>query len=221
MPTTVLVVEDDETMRYLLTGYLSQAGYHVVTAADGVAALTAFEAHRPALVILDLLMPEMDGWEVTRELRRRSSTPILMLTALAQTGRLVAGLELGADDYITKPFKARELIARIKALLRRSGYEGEPLTFGPVALDPVARTVTVDDQPVALTPHEFALLEELLRHPRRTFSRAELLDRCWEPGFTGVDRVVDVHINSLRSKLGKPELIVAVRGQGYRLGDDA
>lgn len=220
MVPTILIVEDDYAIRDMLTIYLRQANYEVVAVADGAAALPAFEQHRPALVVLDLMLPDMDGWEVCRELRTRSSVPILMLTSLSQDHQQIAGLDLGADDYVTKPFSPRQLIARIRALLRRAGYTDAPLTFGPVVLDPAARTVAVDDQPVALTPHEFALLEELIRHPRQTFTRSELLDRCWGPGFSGVDRVVDVHLSSLRRKLAQPNLIVAVRGVGYRMAGE-
>jgi DNA-binding response OmpR family regulator len=217
LATTILIVEDDYAIRDLLAKSLRPAGYTVVAAMDGVSALQAFEQHQPALVVLDLMLPTVDGWEVCRQLRARSQVPILMLTALNQSQQEITGLDLGADDYVTKPFDPRNVLARIRALLRRAGQADLPITVGPLALDPAAHTVTVDDRPVALTPREFALLAELIRQPQRVFTRAQLLERCWEPGFDGVDRVVDVHISSLRRKLGHPELIVAVRGQGYRL----
>jgi DNA-binding response OmpR family regulator len=214
----ILVVDDEFSIRDLLSGYLSKAGYEVIAVMDGEAALEAAALHKPALVVLDLLLPgELDGWDVCRALRARSNVPILMLTSLARDDQQVAGLELGADDYVTKPFSPRQVVARVKALLRRAGHPGVPLTRGPIQLDPVSHSVRVDDRPVSLTGQEFALLEVFMRNPGRAFNRAELLDRCWEPGFDGVDRVIDVHLASLRRKLGAAgRLIVTVRGVGYR-----
>ncbi len=219
----ILVVDDEFSIRDLLSGYLRKAGYEVIAVMDGEAALEAFDAHKPVLVVLDLMLPgELDGWEVCRTLRARSSVPIIMLTSLAQDDQHLAGFELGADDYITKPFNPRQVVARIKAVLRRAGFEGEPIIRGVIQLDPVARTVRVEDRPVALTGHEYNLLEALMRSPGRAFSRAELLDRCWEPGFEGVDRVVDVHLASLRRKLGpSARAIATVRGVGYRFDLDS
>lgn len=219
----ILVVDDEFSIRDLLSGYLRKAGYEVIAVMDGEAALEAFDAHKPVLVVLDLMLPgELDGWEVCRTLRARSSVPIIMLTSLAQDDQHLAGFELGADDYITKPFNPRQVVARIKAVLRRAGFEGEPIIRGVIQLDPVARTVRVEDRPVALTGHEYNLLEALMRSPGRAFSRAELLDRCWEPGFEGVDRVVDVHLASLRRKVGaSARAIATVRGVGYRFDLDS
>lgn len=218
MKPKILVVDDEFSIRDLLSGYLSKAGYEVIAVMDGEAALEAAALHKPALVVLDLLLPgELDGWEVCRALRARSNVPILMLTSLARDEQQVAGLELGADDYVTKPFSPRQVVARVKALLRRAGHPGLPLTRGPIQLDPISHSVHVNDQPVSLTGQEYALLEVFMRSPGRAFTRAELLDRCWEPGFDGVDRVIDVHLASLRRKLGTAgRLIVTVRGVGYR-----
>jgi DNA-binding response OmpR family regulator len=218
----ILVVDDEFSIRDLLSGYLRKAGYEVVAVMDGEAALEAATLHKPALVVLDLLLPgELDGWDVCRALRARSNIPILMLTSLARDDQQVAGLELGADDYVTKPFSPRQVVARVKALLRRVGHPGAPLARGAIQLDPVSHTVRVENQPVALTGQEYALLEAFLRNPGRVFTRAELLDRCWEPGFDGVDRVIDVHLASLRRKLGaQGRMIVTVRGVGYRFDQE-
>lgn len=223
MTPTILVVDDEPNIRDLLAGYLTHAGYNVVAAADGETALSEAVRVRPALVVLDLMLPGLDGWEVCRQLRRTSDVPILMLTARAGEPDRLAGLGLGADDYVTKPFSPREVVARVKAILRRAGYEGQPLRYGSLELDAVSRTVTLKGRPVGLTGQEFDLLHTLLRHPGRVFSRAELLDYCWGPDFAGVDRVVDVHLSSLRRKIepdpAQPVYIQTVRGQGYRLGD--
>lgn len=221
MIPTILVVDDEFTIRDLLQGYLRKAGYEVITAVDGESALDLFAEKSPALVVLDVMLPgELDGWEVCRQLREISNTPILMLTSLVGDSNQVTGLELGADDYVTKPFSPRQVVARVKALLRRAGYSGQPIQRGPIQLDPVARTVEVAGRSVSLTGHEFSLLEMLLRNPGRAFSRAELLDRCWEPGFDGVDRVVDVHMAAVRRKLGSHKnMISTVRGLGYRFDE--
>jgi two-component system alkaline phosphatase synthesis response regulator PhoP len=223
-PLTILVVDDEPNIRDLLIGYLRHAGYEVATAADGLAALAEAERVRPVLVVLDLMLPGLDGWEVCRRLRERWDVPILMLTARAEEHDRLIGLGLGADDYVTKPFSPREVVARVKAILRRAGYEGQPLQHGCLVLDAVARKVTVDGRPIALTAQEFDLLHTLLRHPGRVFTREELLSYCWEIGFEGVDRVVDVHIGKLRAKLGddpaRPHFIHTVRGVGYRLGGE-
>ena len=218
----ILVVDDDEDLRFLVKTLLTQAGYDVALAADGEEALALFDKLKPTLVMLDLMMPIMDGWEVLRELRSRSDVPVLMLTALNSETHQVAGLDKGADDYVTKPFTMRQLLARVSAVLRRAGYPaGLRLVFGSLVVDLSAREVRLDDQPVPLTQREFALIEVLMRNPGRVFTRADLLARCWESGYDGVDRVVDVHLASLRRKLGKHRrLIVTVHGVGYRLADE-
>ncbi len=213
---TILIADDDPFVSDVLAAFLRTAGYEPLIATNGREALAMFDLHQPALVMLDLVMPEMDGWEVCRQLRARSKVPVIMLTGRSSESEKVAGLELGADDYVTKPFTEPEVVARVRALLRRAGYESEPLVRGPLWLDPITRTVAVNGNPVSLTTREFALLEIMMRHPWRVFSRADLLDQCWEPGYSGVDRVVDVHMSSLRRKIGR-SFIGTVRGVGYRL----
>lgn len=223
MPHQILVVDDDDALRAVIHEGLTRAGYLVQTAMNGTAALRLFEQEHPALVILDVMLgDEPDGWEVCRILRARSNVSILMLTSLADDAHQITGLDLGADDYLTKPFRLQHLLARVRAVLRRAGYSGAPLRAGPLALDPVQREVLVDDNPLSLTRLEFALLETLMRHPGRAFTRAELIDHCWEPGFDGVDRVVDVHLAAVRRKLGHwGKLIKAVRGIGYQFSPDS
>jgi DNA-binding response OmpR family regulator len=217
---TILLVEDDPNLRRILTELVESSGYQVVAVEDGLQALQAFEAHRPALVILDLLLPELDGWEVCRQLRQRSQVPVLIVSALGDETTQVNALDMGADDYLPKPVGGRVLLARMRALLRRVGAADSPVLLGGVRFDPQTNTATVAGRPVALTPHEAALLDTLMRQPERTFTRAELLERCWEVGFDGVDRVVDVHIASLRRKLGNAQIIRTIRGRGYRMGHE-
>lgn len=214
----LLVVDDDPSLRQLLNWQLTAAGYRVVEAVDGANGLELFDQHKPDLVLLDIMMPMMDGWEVLREMRTRSDVPVLMLTALSNENDQVAGLDGGADDYVVKPFTLRQLLARIRALLRRAGQTVESLECGPLTLNFSAFEVSLAGHVLPLTRREFELLEVLARHPGRTFSRAELLARCWGPEHDGVDRVVDVHMASLRRKLGRQrKLIGTVRGIGYRL----
>ena len=217
---TILLVEDDLNLRGIWEALIEAAGYQVVAVEDGLQALQAFEAHRPALVVLDLLLPEMDGWEVCRQLRLRSNVPVMIVSALGDETHQVTALDLGADDYLAKPVSGRVLLARLRALLRRAGVADSPILFGAVRFDPQTNTATVSGRSVTLTPHEAALLEALMQQPERTFSRAELLEYCWEVGFHGVDRVVDVHIASLRRKLGRSQVIETIRGKGYRMGHE-
>jgi two-component system, OmpR family, alkaline phosphatase synthesis response regulator PhoP len=217
----ILVVDDDPSLRQLLNWQLTAAGFRIVEAVDGANGLELFDQHQPDLVLLDIMMPMMDGWEVLREMRSRSDVPVLMLTALTNESDQVAGLDGGADDYVVKPFTLRHLLARIRALLRRTGQAVETLVCGPLTLDFKAYEVSMGGHPLPLTRREFELLEVLARHPGRTFSRAELLARCWGPDHDGVDRVVDVHMASLRRKLGRQRKIIStVRGIGYRLKVD-
>lgn len=219
MKSLILVVDDDFNIRDLLSGYLQKAGYEVVTASDGPSALDLAEDRRPALVVLDVMLGgDMDGYEICRVLRARSRVPVLLLTSLGADAQQITGLEAGADDYVVKPFSPRQVVARIRAILRRAGLvEGDRLEFGPLALNATQRRVTVNGEPVALTGHEFALLEALMRRPERIFTREDLLNQCWEASFEGTDRVVDVHLASLRRKLGPAAaLITTVRGVGYR-----
>ncbi len=213
-----MVVDDDVDLCKLLATTLNKAGFEVVTFHEGGEALEKFENYRPALVVLDVMLPEMDGWQVLHEIRDRSDVPVLMLTALSREPDQLKGLEGGADDYVVKPFSLQQLMARVRAILRRTGYSGQYIVRGPLILDPSSHEIKVDGKPISLTRREFALLEVLVQFPGRAFTRSELLARCWGPNYDGVDRVVDVHLASLRAKLGdKRDLISTVRGVGYRL----
>lgn len=227
MAHKILVVDDELDIVQLLQAYLERAGYAVVTAVEGRAALAVFRRERPNLVVLDLNLPELDGLDVCRQIRRQSDVPIIMLTArIEETDRLI-GLELGADDYVVKPFSPREIVARVRAVLRRS--EGAPvraevLSAGGVKLDLTRRTASVNGRPLDLTTMEFDLLAVLLEHAGKVFSRQEFLDRIQGSAFEGYDRTVDVHIKNLRKKLGddpqNPCFIETVRGVGYRFSPE-
>jgi DNA-binding response OmpR family regulator len=224
---TILVIEDDAVVTETLTLYLEQAGFRVASAATGPAglALASDPAADVALVILDLMIPGVSGQEVCRRIRATSTVPIIMLTARASEDDRVAGLELGADDYVPKPFSPREVVARVQALLRRttrgnSGAVSEPLVVGALEIDTWARAARVSGRDVALTPTEFKLLETLGNSPGRVFTREELLARAFGPGYDGLDRTVDVHITNLRKKLeagGGARSVHTVHGVGYRL----
>jgi DNA-binding response OmpR family regulator len=225
---TILVIEDDENTAALIALYLEREGFTPVTAGDGQTGLRLARTHRPDLVILDLMIPKVDGWEVCRRLRQDSDVPVIMLTARGEEIDRVAGLTLGADDYVVKPFSPRELVARVKAVLRRSPLaapRGESvLIHGAVRLDLEKRRLTVEKDPVAPTPHEYALLAALMAAPGRTFTRDELLDHLYPRGEAVViDRVVDVHIGKLRQKIeslpAAPQYILTTRGIGYRFAD--
>jgi DNA-binding response OmpR family regulator len=226
---TILLADDDEMIVDALGYQLHKEGYTVVTAFDGATALHLVRAEQPDLVLLDVMMPEMQGWEVCREIRRESTVPILMLTARGEELDRVLGLELGADDYIVKPFSFRELLARIHANLRRVTYDRRTarpapegsVQLGPLVIDRTRRTVLKQGTPVTLSPREFDLLLGLLDAGGAAVPRAELLDRVWGEEWIGDPRTVDVHIRWLREKLeerpGSPQLILTVRGVGYRL----
>ena len=225
---TVLVIEDDPKTASLVVLYLEREGFRALSAHDGEAGLALARRHRPDLVILDLMLPKIDGWEVCRRLRRDSEVPVIMLTARGEEVDRVAGLTLGADDYVVKPFSPRELVARVQAVLRRApraAPAGERLlSHGPVALDLEKRRLSVAGRPVALTAREYALLEALMSAPGRTFTRDELLGRLYPAGEAVViQRVVDVHIGKLRQKIepdpANPSLILTERGMGYRFAD--
>ena len=214
----LLLVEDEPSVGGLVRTYLERSGYRVVWVRSGEEALVELGRQSPRLVVLDVGLPGIDGFEVCRRIRARSSVPVLMLTARDEEPDRVGGLELGADDYVTKPFSPRELAARIKAVLRRSESESrtEELQLGGVSLRRDAHEVTVEGEPVELTGKEFDLLAFLLEHPGIVFSREQLLDRVWGLSYPGGTRTVDVHVAQLRRKLGRPELIVTVRGAGYK-----
>ena len=225
---TIVVIEDDPHTRSLIALYLEKEGFVPVTAGDGADGLDLALQHSPALVILDLMIPKVDGWEVCRRLRRHADVPIIMLTARGEEIDRVAGLTLGADDYVVKPFSPRELVARVKAVLRRStgtaAGRAPVLQHDAVYLDLDKRRLTIDKRPVDLTPHEYALLAALMASPGRTFTRDELLEHLYPRGEAVViDRVVDVHIGKLRQKVeptpSRPRYILTVRGVGYRFAD--
>jgi DNA-binding response OmpR family regulator len=225
----ILLVEDTADLAQVIARELEAAGYEVVRASDGLAALQQHAAHTPDLIILDWMLPKLDGLEVLRRIRRTSATPVLMLTARGEETDRVVGLEVGADDYLTKPFSMRELIARVRALLRRveqiqqmlsadrAGDEA-PLQRGVLRLDPRAHQAVLDGEPLDLSRTEFDLLHLLLRNPGRAFSRAYLLDTVWGETYVGGDRSVDNAMLRLRKKLGAPgDDIETVWGVGYRL----
>ena len=217
----ILIVDDERNIVELLRLYLAQAGYEVADARDGVAALEAHARLDPDLVVLDLMLPGIDGLEVARELRRRGDTPILMLTARGDGIDRIVGLELGADDYLVKPFEPREVVARVRAILRRSdpvARAGRPLEVGALRIDPRRRVAALGDRRIDLRPREFDLLAALARDPGVVWSRDDLLESVWGTDFPGETRTVDVHVSALRQKLGPDgPPIESVKGIGYRL----
>jgi len=220
----VLVVDDEPHIRTVLRGYLQADGFEVAEAADGAAALAVMRDQPPDLVLLDVMMPGIDGLEVLRQLRTFSDVYVILVTARAEEVDKLVGLGVGADDYVTKPFSPREVTARVKAVLRRDrgirAIDGDPLRFDGLTIDTVGREVVVNGAPVMLSSLEFDLLAALAAAPGRVFSRAQLLERVWGYDFYGDERVVDVHIRSLRARLGDPagdpHLIATVRGAGYK-----
>jgi DNA-binding response OmpR family regulator len=224
MSQTVLVVEDDSKIVNLLRLYLEREGFAVVSAADGRDALDAATRVRPSLIILDLMLPHVDGMEVCRNLRATSDVPILMLTARVEELDKLLGLSLGADDYVTKPFSPREVVARVKTILRRTARDrpARPLQRGTLEMDVERHRVTVDGAEVYLTPVEFRLLQTLLGSPQRAFTRDQLLNHIYtDHEAVVVDRAIDVHVGKVRQKLGDdpdhPRFIATVRGIGYKL----
>jgi DNA-binding response OmpR family regulator len=217
-PAQLLLVEDDESIGSLVSAYLEQTGYRVAWVRSGEDALATLEQLRPSLVILDIGLPGRDGFDVCRDMRARSSVPIVMLTARDEEADRVAGLEVGADDYVAKPFSPRELAARVKAVLRRSEptAAAQTLQLGDLHVDTLAREVTVAGEPVELTAKEFDLLAYLLENAGIVVSRDQLLDRVWGMTYAGGTRTVDVHVAQLRRKLGRPDAIRTFRGSGYK-----
>ncbi|NLT54734.1 MAG: response regulator transcription factor [Actinomycetales bacterium] len=222
--TRILVVEDEESFSDPLSYLLRREGYDVAVAADGIHALEEFDRNGADLVLLDLMLPGLPGTEVCRQLRRRSKVPVIMLTAKDSEVDKVVGLELGADDYVTKPYSSRELVARVRAVLRR-GSESDPaplaaLVAGPVRMDIERHVVTVDDAPVQLPLKEFELLELLLRNAGRVLTRMQLIERVWGSDYVGDTKTLDVHVKRLRSKVepdpAAPRYLVTVRGLGYK-----
>ncbi len=222
----VLVVDDEPIVREVLNRYLSREGFEVETAADGQAALDVFEATRPDLVVLDLMLPRIDGLEVFRRIRARNGAAVIMLTARGEETDRVVGLELGADDYIAKPFSPREVVARVRAVLRRTrdatttAPREEVMRFRELEVDSRTREVRVDGQPVELTPREFDLLHFMASSPRTVFNRLYLLDELWDASFDGDPSTVTVHVRRLREKIepdpSRPRHLITVWGAGYR-----
>ncbi len=224
---TILVVEDEMKIARVVRDYLRQAGFEVLVAGDGDAAIASARGAKPDLVVLDLGLPRRDGLEVTRELRRTSSVPIVMLTARGDESDRIVGLELGADDYVVKPFSPKELVARVRAVLRRSGALRDD---GPeirrildVEVDVPRMRVTVAGRAVELTPTEFQLLATIVREPGRVFTRAQLLDAVHGVAFESYERAIDAHVKNLRKKIepapGRPRYLLTVHGVGYRFAD--
>src|SRR5512142_1898194 len=222
----ILVVDDEPSITNLVSAYLKPEGYEVYTAADGNAGLKAARAHKPDILVLDVMLPGIDGIELLSRLRRESDVYVIMLTARTEETDKIVGLSMGADDYVTKPFSPRELVARVKAAARRlqagsvSASDNQVLSFRHVRLDAGARTVHVDDEPVDLTTIEFDLLKALAENRGRVLSREQLLEKVWGGEYFGETRVVDVHLGHVRQKLGCEDLIVTVRGVGYRFEDE-
>jgi two-component system, OmpR family, response regulator MtrA len=225
MDARILFVEDDPSIREVTAIGLRAAGFDVDTAADGAAGLERWRQAQPDLVLLDVMLPRLDGLEVCRAIRRESTVPIVMLTARGDTIDVVVGLEAGADDYVKKPFEMPELVARIRAALRRRRSSAEPgtattLELGPLAIDTAGRTVRRDDEDIALTRTEFDLLVELAQRPGQVLTRDQLLDRVWGYDYLGDSRLVDVAIGRVRAKVERdpanPELLLTVRGSGYK-----
>lgn len=227
MAYKILVVDDEITLLKTVRAYLEQEGYTVQTTTDGRSALHLFRQFQPDLVVLDIMLPEIDGLEVLRQLRQSSEVYVIMLTAKADEADKVIGLGLGADDYVTKPFSPRELVARIKAALRRLGVSStkKELVSAHLRLDEEARLAWKDGRPLDLTPIEFDLLHTLMRHDGRALSREQLIEQVWGYDYYGDDRVVDVHIGRLRKKIEAdpthPTFIATVWGAGYRFEDEA
>lgn len=230
MPETILIVEDELSLRETLAYNLQKAGYLVNTTGNGREALRLGRELQPDLILLDIMLPEMDGLEITRILRRDSNVPILMLTARDDEIDRVLGLELGADDYLTKPFSMRELLARVKAMLRRSQYAQDPpgadspqkpfLVFGDLVIDPVRHEVRLRGEAIRFKPKEYDLLLHLAEHAGQVFSREQILARVWGWDYVGGTRTVDVHVRWIRAKIendsANPVRLVTVRGAGYR-----
>lgn len=231
MPKKILVVDDKREIRTLLSQYLAQEGFTIVSAIDGQQALYTARQEKPDLVILDLMMPEMGGYEFMRLYSREADTPIIILTARLEENDKVLGLELGADDYITKPFSMRELTARVRAVLRRAekqSAETDVLRVAGITLDRTGRVVTVGERQVDLTPTEFDLLASLMAAPGRAFSRLELLERTQGTAYEGYERTIDVHVRNLRAKIepeaktdidSPPRYIETIYGVGYRFSN--
>jgi len=220
---TILVVDDTASVRQLLQDYLTQQGFRIVTASNGQEAIYAARHSNPDVILLDIMMPQMDGFEFLRHYRKEKQTPIIVITAKEEETDAVLGLELGADDYVIKPFRMRELLSRIRAVLRRQEAAADPnriLQLGDLSLDPATHTVTARGAPADLTPLEFDLLTLLMSAPGRVFTREQISERLADSGFAGLERTLNVHVRNLRAKIevnpAEPEYIETVFGVGYR-----
>ncbi|MBI3177311.1 MAG: response regulator transcription factor [Chloroflexi bacterium] len=227
MSKTVLVVDDEERLTSLVKTYLEQVGFRAVTARNGREALFVARQEKPDLIVLDLMMPEMDGYEFLRLHRKERETPVILLTAKVEDADKILGLELGADDYVTKPFSPRELVARVRAVLRRAGQaapEADVLRAADVTLDRAGHVVKVGKRMIDLTPSEFDLLAALMSTPGRAFSRLELLDRVQGTAYEGYERTIDVHVKNLRNKIepdpARPRYVETIYGVGYRFRNE-
>lgn len=227
--TAILLVEDEAAYRDTLSFKLRRDGYDVVAVGDGREAVDVFERVQPDIVLLDLMLPGLSGTEVCRQIRQRSSVPVIMLTAKDSEIDKVVGLEIGADDYVTKPYSYRELVARMRAVLRRGGGEEAEdadvaLTVGRVSMNTDRHEVLIGGEPVAMPLREFELLELFLRNPNRVLTRGQIIDRIWGPDYVGDTKTLDVHVKRVRSKIevdpSKPEMLKTVRGLGYKLVSD-
>ena len=224
---SVVIDDDDEKIVRLLQAYFEKEGFAVFTAYDGLAALTAVKEHAPDIVVLDLMLPELDGWEVCRRLRQESEVAILMLTARDEENDRLVGLEMGADDYVAKPFSPREVVARAKAILRRVGRainKADILRFGLLEIDSLRHQVVFNGHVVELTPTEFKILELLAKKPGQVFSRLQIVDAVQGYAFEGFERTIDAHVKNLRRKIGdnpkEPRYIQTVYGIGYKFGGE-
>jgi len=223
MPNTILIVDDQSSVRQLLQEYFTEQGFRVLTATDGQNAIYMARHDPPDLILLDIMMPKMDGYQFLRQYRLERQTPVIIITAREEETDAVLGLELGADDYVVKPFRMRELVARVRAVLRRNEGGSERLELlraGDIVLDEWTHTVQVNDRPVSLTPIEFAVLKIFMRSPGRVFTRTELVDLLLDSHFTGLDSTLNVHVRNLRMKIepdpSQPQYIETVFGVGYR-----
>jgi DNA-binding response OmpR family regulator len=228
MSKKILAVDDEPKILHLLRVYLEQAGYDVVTARDGQMALITFRREQPDLVVLDLMLPGIDGLDVCRTIRQESTVPIIMLTARDEEADKLIGLELGADDYVVKPFSPREVVARVRAVLRRVGGEvssTSQIRVGDISMDLARHTVEVTGQEVELTPTEFDLLAAMAQHPGQVFTRMQLLEKVQGYAYEGYERTIDVHIKNIRLKIESdpknPRYIKTVYGVGYKLAEDS
>lgn len=223
MPGKILIVEDETKIARTVRLYLEQAGFQVTMIHDGALAMPAFRHEQPDLIVLDLMLPNVDGLDICRQVRRASSVPIIMLTSRSEEADKLIGLELGADDYITKPFSPREVVARVRAVLRRAQGSEQPasiITAGDVTVNLDRHMATIGGNPIDLTPIEFSLLTAFVRHPGRAFTRLQLLEELGDPAYDGYERTIDQHIKNLRAKLGddarNPRHILTVYGVGYK-----